>query len=281
MPALAQSALNYEMQGQELVKKKDLDGARLSFTYAVALAPDDSEPLLARAEVELRMNLLHEAMDDCNRAIMIQPQFAKILYLRARIYLAAGDLEAARENVNLGLAARIADSRAYAHAALEVTLAEGRLDDVITFINRYECDDPKRYHWYSAIAEQLEGKDTEAVTNFEERAKLDNPSDEVFILIWVLLTKNGNEAAANDQLSRRLASGIADYPKDWRTLIMEFLLGRVGEADFFAKAQSSNAYLSRARTCEFFYYAGIKRLIAGDKATAIDDFRRSVATMLC
>lgn len=278
VPALAQSAQDYYTQGQNLLTKEDLDGARLAFSYAVALSPDNPVGLVARTNVELRMNLLHEAMDDCNRAIELQPQIAEYLFLRSRIYLAAGDLREAQSNLDRGLDIEVRSTRSYAHAAIDVEFAEGQFDDVMALINKFDAGNPQAYHWSKGVVDELEGKDADAITDFEERSKLNNPADAVYWCLWVLLSKQGQAVAANEQLSRRLASGNADYPKDWRTLISRFLLGRASEADVFAKTRSSNIYLSHARCCQFFYFAGIKHLLDGDKKAARDDFRQSVAT---
>lgn len=60
--------------------------------------------------------------------------------------------------------------------------------------------------------------------------------------------------------------------------IGEFLLGKTGESDFLATASSPDAKTNRDRHCEAWYYAGMKRLLTGDKKIAADYFGKCLAT---
>jgi hypothetical protein len=55
------------------------------------------------------------------------------------------------------------------------------------------------------------------------------------------------------------------------------------EADFLAKAaETAKRPTDReGQQCEAWYYAGMKRLFAGDKKTAIADFRKCLASGAC
>jgi lipoprotein NlpI len=56
------------------------------------------------------------------------------------------------------------------------------------------------------------------------------------------------------------------------------LLGKVPEADLFAAAKSPDPHKERCRLCEAWFYAGMKRLLGGDKAAAAADFQKCLAT---
>ena len=57
---------------------------------------------------------------------------------------------------------------------------------------------------------------------------------------------------------------------DWISRIGRFLLDQISEFDFLGGATSSDMEKNRAQHCEAWYYAGMKRLLAGDKNTAAD-----------
>ena len=59
---------------------------------------------------------------------------------------------------------------------------------------------------------------------------------------------------------------------DWVSKIWRFLLDQISETELVAGAASSDVEEDRARHCEAWYYAGMKRLFAGDKKTAADCF---------
>jgi lipoprotein NlpI len=66
--------------------------------------------------------------------------------------------------------------------------------------------------------------------------------------------------------------------RDWATGIAEFLLNKIVEADFVAAANSPDTEKDRGQHCEAWYYSGMKRLLAGDKKTAANYFRKCLAT---
>jgi lipoprotein NlpI len=56
------------------------------------------------------------------------------------------------------------------------------------------------------------------------------------------------------------------------------LAGQVTEADFLKAATSVDKAKDAEQHCEAYYFAGTKRLLDGDKATAQDYFEKCVAT---
>jgi lipoprotein NlpI len=65
---------------------------------------------------------------------------------------------------------------------------------------------------------------------------------------------------------------------DWISTVAGHLLGKVPEADLLAAAKSPDPKKERGQLCEAWYYAGMKKLLAGDKATAADYFKKCLAT---
>ena len=64
-------------------------------------------------------------------------------------------------------------------------------------------------------------------------------------------------------------------PADWQMQIAKFLLNQTSEADFSKAIDPSDTGREQS---EFWYYTGMKRLLAGDKAGASDCFQKSLAT---
>jgi lipoprotein NlpI len=60
--------------------------------------------------------------------------------------------------------------------------------------------------------------------------------------------------------------------------IARFLLDQISETEFLAGAVSSDVERDRAQHCEAWYYAGMKRLFAGDKKAAADCFDKCLGT---
>ena len=55
-------------------------------------------------------------------------------------------------------------------------------------------------------------------------------------------------------------------------------MDKITEANFFAAASAPDAKTERGRHCEAWYFGGMKRLLAADKNTASDYFRKWLTT---
>jgi lipoprotein NlpI len=60
--------------------------------------------------------------------------------------------------------------------------------------------------------------------------------------------------------------------------VASHLLGNVTEADLFAAAASPDAKKESGQHCEAWFYAGMKKLLAGEKKAAADCFHKCLAT---
>jgi lipoprotein NlpI len=94
----------------------------------------------------------------------------------------------------------------------------------------------------------------------------------------LLRVRHGEKSEANKDLSAYLDKGRDVPPGDWVSTIGELLLDKISEADFLASVNSPDGGKDQGQRCEAWYYAGMKRLLAGDKKTAADYFSRCLAT---
>ena len=94
------------------------------------------------------------------------------------------------------------------------------------------------------------------------------------LYIWLVQNQQSHKGEADQELTAYLA-GI---PGDWISKEAAMLLGKINEADFLAAVTSSDPQQDQNQHCEAWYFAGMKRLLAGDKGTAADYFRKCLAT---
>ncbi|MBK9273372.1 MAG: tetratricopeptide repeat protein [Flavobacteriales bacterium] len=78
-------------RGDLYYRQTMVDRARSEFERAIALAPDQPEPRLKLAEIELVLRHHREAMELVNTALRMDPHLAKGYYLKGWIYKEAGD----------------------------------------------------------------------------------------------------------------------------------------------------------------------------------------------
>ena len=67
-------------------------------------------------------------------------------------------------------------------------------------------------------------------------------------------------------------------PNDWSAKVGQFLASQLAEGAFLNAATNPDPQTDREQHCEAWFYAGSKRLIAGDKTTAAADFQKCLDT---
>jgi hypothetical protein len=85
--------------------------------------------------------------------------------------------------------------------------------------------------------------------------------------IWIIQMLQNNQAAADKELSDYLATKPRMYLDEWVHDIANLVWGRMSETDFLKAAQVADPK-DTDKVAEGWYYAGYKRLVTGDKATA-------------
>jgi len=79
-------------------------------------------------------------------------------------------------------------------------------------------------------------------------------------------------------LASNMDKRIDGTKDDWGSKVANFLFAKISEAEFLTAAASTDVNIERAKRCQAFFYAGMKRLLDGDKSTAADYFRKCLAT---
>ena len=94
--------------------------------------------------------------------------------------------------------------------------------------------------------------------------------------LWIVRSRLGQKEAGDKELAAYLGQrGNAADP--WPARIADFLLGKTRESDLMAAAASPNSYKEREQRTDAWFFAGMKQLLAGDKAAAADCFRKCLA----
>ena len=106
----------------------------------------------------------------------------------------------------------------------------------------------------------------------------DKDQDYPRLSIWLIRARLGETEAANRELSAYVDKRWKGASVEWLSKVAGHLLGSVTEADLFAAAASPHARKDRRQQCEAWYFAGMKKLLAGEKKTAAEYFRKCLAT---
>jgi lipoprotein NlpI len=239
------SAVDYFNRGVVEKANGDFDGAIADYTRAIELDPKYAAAYSNRGSAKQAKGDLDGAIADCNRAIELDPKDAMAHKNRGVVKKAKGDLEGAIADYNRTIELDTKYSAAY---------------------------------FYRGIAKQAKGDLKGAIGDINGAIERSDQDFYPRLFLWLMRSRLGESDAANKELAAFLDKRRNAAPEEWTPKVAGYLLGNVSEADLFAAAKSSDAKKERGLLCEAWFFAGMKKLLGGDKAAAADYFRNSIAT---
>jgi lipoprotein NlpI len=264
--------------------KGDLNGALADCNRAIELKPQFAVAYDNRGIVKMVQRDFEGALSDFNRAIELEPTNPPAYNNRALVRVAKGDLDGAGADYDSALQCSVASPRFSIYTGLStIKEVKGDLDGALTDAEKAVELGPHEasayYHRGSVRGEigDLDGAlaDLRHILQLEPQAP---NSDYIHAGIWCLRSKKHQEKAASEELAAYLAQRPANAGNDWSMNVCRFLLDQMSEADLRAAAAPSDTQKGKDQHCEYWYYAGLKKLLAGDKEAAAQNFRECVAT---
>ena len=244
-PKLARAYYN---RGNAKDTEGDLDGAIADYTQSIELEPTNAMACLNRGTARQARGDLAGALADYSEAIAHDANLAPAYRARASIEVARGDLTAA--DTDAGKALDLAS------------------------------DDPSPL-FTRGLAQlglhNLENADA-AFEKYCAAAPHTPDSDTARLYLWVVAAEQNSRDKADDDLNNAVLNNWNSSPEDLTSKIADFLVGHIREDELIADASTPDSKLEPGRFCRVWYFAGVKRMITGDTATALDYFQKSLAT---
>lgn len=296
----------YYFCGLAKASEGDLNGAIAEFNHLIQLNPKDAIAYYNRGLLEANKGDFDIAIADLNHAIQLSPRFARAYSDRGSVKATKGDIDGAIADFNyaiqlspkfveayMNLGSAKANSRDLDEAIADfnhavqldpdsvqafenlgsVKTRKGDFDGAIADYNQAIQLDPKDFDAFEmrVLTKQLKGDFEGALGDlvlFDELAPPGESHDYPHLNIWLVRVRRGQSAEANRELAGYFGSRRNMPAADWTSKIGRFLLDQISESDFPGDATSSDVEKDRAQHCEAWHYAGMKRLLAGDKKTA-------------
>jgi len=272
----------YEGRGIARVEKNDLDGALADFSRTVELNPKAATVYFNRAIVKSRKKDFDGALKDYDLAIERDPKYVLAFVNRGSLTAKEGDFDRAMADFNaaIELDPKQLDGRLY---RANIKWRTGDFDGALADYNNALEIDPKRASIYKlrGNARFQNRAWTDALGDYRHFCELsENKQEYPRILIWLIRSRLGETEAANKEFAAFLDNRWKAAPGDWFSRVAGHLIGKVSESDLMAAAASPEIAAGNRTEdllCEGWYYAGMKKLLAGDKEAAIERFRKCVA----
>jgi lipoprotein NlpI/uncharacterized protein YecT (DUF1311 family) len=254
------------------------DEAIADFDRTLKLAPKNAGAFFARGDLKQAKGDNAGAIADYDRCVELEPKNAAAYHGRGDSKQNEGDTDGAIADYNRCIELEPANAAAY-NSRASSKMSNGDDDGAIADYNRaIELDPDPNYYFNRSTAYIVKRDWASALGDIRHARELDKDDPDYPNLIWLILAEQGQNEAANKELAADIEQQLNDASEAWTSKIASFLLNKINQADFITAAASPDPKKTRDQRCDAWFYAGIKHLLAGDKATAIDCFQKALAT---
>lgn len=266
--------------------KQDWDNAVKDYTSAIELNPQDMNSYLARAGIETAKRDYAHALDDYDRVIKLSPDTREAYRGRMNVREAQNDytgvvmervrmFEEAPPSANgpFGTNGGFFPGRfGYGYGGRGRSRVMDQLDRALATNTNFTWG-----YFYRGVFKSLTNGWDEAAADFQEcRNSSDGKlRDYAAIHIWLAQMRAGGNEKARQGLSAYCQNRAPGAPAGWPAPVAKFFLDQITETDFSKAVEPSDTGREQS---EFWYYTGMKHLLAGDKERAGDCFRKSLTT---
>jgi lipoprotein NlpI len=269
----------YLARGYASNSMKDYAAAIADFSRVIEMDPKRTRAWLNRARAKQYGRDLEGALADYDRALELDPTEVPAYWHRSHVRTALGRLDAALEDANRAIAL---DSSAISYNTRgSVKKASGNLAGATADFDRAIELNPQ-YAWsYTnrGVVETMNRNWEGALQDYRRFCELSAAEqDYPRLFMWLVCARQGKTSEADQELAAYLNRRKAAKPDEWAANVANFLLGRLSETELFAAAKSPDAKKETGNLCEAWYYAGAKKLLAGDNETAAQYFAKCLAT---
>ena len=314
--AFGDDAVNYNKSGNAKVDKGNLDGALADFTKAIELKPDYADAYISRGVVKDIKGDKDGAIADFNKAIELKPDYADAYNNRGNVKSDKGDLDGALADFTKAIELKPNYAEAYnnrgyvkkAKSDMDGALADfnkaiqlkpnndfayfnrgslkfdkGNMDGALADFNKAIELNPNNvwaYYYSRGCLHYNSHEFTNALADFHKVCELNSDALNGYahFCLWLVRARLGEQAAATKELQDYWDNRKTGTPDDWPSKISSLLTGQLTEPNFLKTAENADKKKDGEQHCEAYFYAGSKRLIEGDKATATDYFEKCLAT---
>lgn len=271
----ADSALLYGNRGLLKHQLGDLEGAVADYDQVLLLKPDNAIILNNRGYARITKGDFAGAIADYSKAVALQPKTISLRENLANARRDQGDLAGAIAEHDKIVALDPNNTLRYFFRG-ELKQLKGDFGGAIKDYDKLLELKPDAWGGYlqRGAARQSLG-DLEAALADYDKAVSGNPEHDDYGWAYrEIVLRRLKRGTPDAELSKIAAKGKAGFPND----IVLFLSGTLAESDFLAKAGQGDAAAASERQCAAFYFAGMSRLLAGDRAAAGKFLEQSVAT---
>ena len=252
--------------------------ALASFNQVIQKQPNSPVVYNNRAMFYQQQGKLQEAINDFSRAIQIEPKYHHAITNRGFAYLEGGKPDTAEADLTQSLS--IEPNQPFVLGMRgEARLLQGKIAEAIADQKKAVQMDPQNPALHSDLGFSyfFNKEYPSALSEFKLAAQL-APEQMKVLDPWVYLAMvQSNQKSAADA---RFQSAIAKKPDDRDSVDNLLLFSRncSTPSELLDSIDQKDVERAKAQICEAYFFIGQKALLAGDSATASQNFQASLNT---
>lgn len=265
--------------------QKNYEAAIEDASKSLGMNNKDPVAFLTRGRIENALKDYSSALLDLNKAIAMKPKEQLSAYYAARAMTWMCLDEFTNSAADLKMALQLDASNFVAFLVRGVAQAKlGENDDALADLQRAAEIAPERRETSGILGmfQYRIGDWNSALANCRKALAVAEPADkgDYNACIWLIRAQTGEQQAADAELVNYLKTLADKQTNEWPAITARFFIGSVPEKDFLALATSAAKRPSavKVQVCDSFYYAAMKRKIAGDREGAAELFQKCVDT---
>ena len=267
--------------GDLKVDAGEFDVAIAEFNKAVEVNPTSAQAFAGRALGWAGKGEYDRAMMDFRRAadLLRTPADAWSYYYRGLSRHGVYEFEKAAADLAEAVKLDPKNSRFYLQRG-KAALSLGNAKDAIADFRKAASAEPNipvsmALH---GDALYLQGSYPEAVDAWKKAlGEKGARADDLRYRIWLAQSRAVQDKEAKEGLEAWLKDRKPAPDEVILLRITAFFLGQILEAEFLKDIDNASDRRSREKSCDLHFYAGVKRLLAGDKPAALAQFKHAVA----
>ncbi len=279
-----QEATAYRNRSLVESMQREYEAALADASKSIALDAKDPVAYLSRGRIENALKDFPAALRDCNQAVELNPTDPNTHIVRGAVRMYQDDFDNAGADLENALELDPKAASAYMYRGW--LKAKRGVDDGGVLADLEHAvelgpQSPEARAVLGLFQYKFFQRDS-ALENCRKALQMGSVggATDLRACIWLVRAQTGEEADANRELEMYLKSLQGAKTNEWDASVARFLSGGLAESNFLDQATSTAKRPSavKGQVCESFYYAGMKRKLAGDKEGARELFQKCLDT---
>lgn len=274
-------AMAYNNRGYARRMKRDFDSAIADFTRAIELDPKLALAYANRGIAKREKGDVDAAVTDLTRAIECDSKLVLAYGNRGTARESQGDLDGASADFTRAMELDPKNAGAYRSRGF-VKLRQSNFEGAIADYTRALELAPKDASVYQArgFIHFARRAWKESLDDFRKSIELEPSRPYPRLLIWLVRCRQGEQAAATEELQRYLKEANKADDDAWVRALARAMAGEMPEEELLKLTESPihRRYTVQQLKCEAHFYIGSRELLAGRRDAARDRFKKCLET---